>query len=79
MRLIQESLTIATQDIQPADNHPAYYGPACGNRVFTDSRGPVNLNHSVHCMRSLSGTVRYTVRSLCEFQCSNKDKKVIDL
>ena len=33
--------------------------------VFAGSRGPVNPYHSVQCMCSLNGTIRYSVMPLC--------------
>src|ERR1700678_2085787 len=34
--------------------------------TFTDSRGPVNSDGPIHCIRSLNRMVRYSVMPVCE-------------
>src|SRR5271168_1341904 len=38
--------------------------------TFTDSRGPVNSDGPIHCIRSLNRMVRYSVMPVCELRSS---------
>src|ERR1700678_2325003 len=43
--------------------------------TFTDSRGPVNLDGPIHCIRSLNRMVRYSVMPLPDARSWNLERK----